>query len=168
MKLFPTKYYSIELQNDSSIAMTALKSHTLSNEQFVTDWNHQTFIGKIHDDEFEIKLSKNLYGAFCILNGKLENRNGTLEIQVGKTFKILFLIIVLFVISGLIASVIQNRLDTLLSLVIAIIVFRFIFIEFCFIMISKTGLDKLTEIIGIIELKKTKHNNINNPDTTSG
>jgi len=156
MKLFPTKYYSIELQNDSSIAMTNLKSNTLSAEQFVTDWKNQTFIGKIHNDEFKIKLSKNFYGTFCVLNGKLEKRNGTLEIRVGKTFKILFWIVVLFVMSGLIASLIQNRLDNLLPLVMTIIVFRFIFIELGFRIISKTGLDKLTKIIGITELKKNE------------
>ncbi|WP_025665367.1 hypothetical protein [Aquimarina megaterium] len=156
MKLFPTKYYSIELLNDSSIALTELKNHTLSDEQFVADWNNQVFIGKIYDNEFEIKLSKNLYGAFCVLNGKLEKRCGTLEIRVGKTFKILFLIIVLFAISVLVISTIQNRLDTLFQSVIAIISLRFIFIEFGFRIISKTGLDKLTRIIGIIELKKNE------------
>lgn len=157
MKLLPSRYYSIELQNDSSIAMTELENHTLSDEQFVANWNNQAFIGKINNEEFEIKLSKNLYGAFCVLNGKLEKRNGTLEIRVGKTFKILFLIIVLFVISGLVVSIIQNRLDTLFPLIMTIIVFRFIFIEFSFRYISKTGLNKLSKIIGITELKKTSY-----------
>ncbi|KAA1239367.1 hypothetical protein [Aquimarina sp. RZ0] len=156
MKLFPTKYYSIELQNDSSIAMTNLKSNTLSAEQFVTDWKKQTFIGKIHNDEFEIKLSKNFYGTFCVLNGKLEKRNGTLQIRVDKTLKILFWIVVLFVMSGLIASLIRNRLDNLLPLIMTIIVFRFIFIELVFRIISKTGLDKLTKIIGITKLEKNE------------
>lgn len=156
MKLFPSRYYSIELQNDSSIAMTELENHTLSDEQFVTNWSNQSFIGKIDDEEFEIKLSKNLYGAFCVLNGKLKNRNGTLEIRVGKTFKILFLIIILFVISRLVVSIIENRLDTLFPLIMTIIVFRFIFIELGFRIISKIGLDKLTKIIGITELKKSE------------
>lgn len=155
MKLFPKKYYSIELQNDSSIAMTKLENHTLSDEQFISDWSNQAFIGRIDNSEFEIKLSKNLYGAFCILKGKLDKENGILEIRMSKIIKTLFFIIVLFVTTGLITAIIQNKSDLLFPLIVAIIVFRFIFIELSFIIVSKKILKKLIKIIGITKIKTT-------------
>ncbi len=60
MKIFPEKDYSIELNKDSSLAISELKNQTLSKEQFVTNWNNQSFIGKVETNEFEVKLSKKL------------------------------------------------------------------------------------------------------------
>ena len=60
MKIFPKNDYSIELNIDSSLAISELKNHTLPKEQFVTNWNNQAFIGKIEKNEFEIKLSKKI------------------------------------------------------------------------------------------------------------
>ncbi|AXT54618.1 hypothetical protein D1815_02200 [Aquimarina sp. AD1] len=160
MKLFPKKYYSIQLLNESSIAISELKNHTLLDEQFVVDWNSQAFIGKINNTEFEIKLSKKLYGTFCILKGKLDNKNGILEIGISKMIKILFYIIVVFIGTGLIAAIIQNKLEVLLLLLMTLIVFRFIFIELGFRITSKSLLKKLTEIIGITKIKNEVQHDI--------
>ena len=56
MKIFPEKDYFFELNKDSSIAISELNNQTLSKEQFVTNWNNQSFIWKIENNEFEIKL----------------------------------------------------------------------------------------------------------------
>ncbi len=154
MKIFPKKDYSIELNNDSSLAISELKNQTLPKEQFVSDWNNQTFIGEIDKNVFEIKLSKKLYGELCILKGKLNNRKGIIEIRTSKIFKIIFLSLVLLAISGIIAAIIQNKLNVIFPLFMTILVMRFIFLEFGFRIISKSGINKLTEIIGIKELKK--------------
>jgi len=153
MKLFPKEQYQIELQNNASIAISELRNVTLSDEQFVSNWNNQTFIGKITEDEFEIKLSKKLYGEFCLLKGRLENENGTLEILINPKLKIFLSIIFLFPISGLIMSLITNGFTDSIRLVISttmfIIILRFLVIEFGFRIISKSGLNKLIKTIGI-------------------
>jgi len=156
MKLFPKQYYSIELQNDSSISIAELKNHTLSDEQFVSNWNNQVFIGKINNNEFKIKLSKNLYGKFCTLKGKLENKSGVLEIGISRMIKIWFFVIVIFITTGFITAVVENKHEVLPPLLIAIIVFRLIFIELGFRIISKNALKKLTEIIGIKKLNNNE------------
>jgi len=81
MKIFPESNYFIELNNDSILAIRELKNRTLSKEQFVTNWNNQIFIGQVKENKFEIKLSKKLLEKFCVLNGKLDNRKGTLKIH---------------------------------------------------------------------------------------
>ena len=153
MKIFPKKDYSIELNKDSSLAISELKNRTLSKEQFVTNWNNQSFIGKVEANEFEVKLSKKLIGEFCVLNGKLENGKGTLKIQTGRIIKIIFIAIVLFAISGIITAIFRTEFQQIFHLVMTILVMRII-MELGFRFVSKKGINKLTEIIGI----KTLHN----------
>jgi hypothetical protein len=157
MKIFPEKDYSIELIKDSTLAISELKNQTLSKEQFVTNWNNQSFIGKVETNEFEVKLSKKLIGEFCVLNGKLENGKGTLKIRTGKIIKIIFIAIVLFAISGIITAIFRTDFELIFHLVMTILVMRFI-MELGFRFVSKNGINKLTEIIGI----KTLHNTVYN------
>ncbi|WP_459209153.1 hypothetical protein [Aquimarina rhabdastrellae] len=154
MRIFPENDYSIELNKDSSLAISELENQTLLKEQYVSNWNNQVFIGEIKNDSFEIKLSKKLIGEICVLKGKLKNKKGILKIKTGRIFKVLFITIVLFVISGIITAIIQNKLEVIFPLVMTILVMRFIFLEIGFRVISKSGINKLTEIIGITELKK--------------
>lgn len=149
MKIFPESDFSIELNNDRISAILELKKHTLSKEQFVANWNKQTFIGEIKENEFEIKLSKKLLGEFCVLNGKLENKKGRLKIRTGIILKIIFLAMVLFCLSGIIVSIIENKLDVIFDMVMTILGMRFIFLELGFRLASKSMLNKLTEVIGI-------------------
>ncbi|MEO8235045.1 MAG: hypothetical protein ABI549_06485 [Flavobacterium sp.] len=149
MKIFPESNYSIELNNDSISTILELKNRTLSKEQFVSNWNSQTFIGKIKDNEFEIKLSKKLLGEFCVLNGKLENKNGILEIRTGKILKTIFVAISLFSLSGIVLAIVQNKFEIIFRLLFTIFGIRFIFIELGFRIISKVAIKKLIEIKGI-------------------
>ena len=108
MKIFPIKKYSITLINERSKAIFELQKETLSDEQFVSDWNKQTFIGKVNETNFEIKLSKKLYGNFCVFKGKLEERNGSLEIEINKTFRVILSVIFLFPIFGFLTSLFKG------------------------------------------------------------
>jgi hypothetical protein len=149
MKIFPESDYSIELNNDSISAISELKKLTLSKEQFVANWNNQTFIGEIKENKFEIKLSKKVFGEFCVVNGKLENRKGKLKIRTSKIFKIIFVAIILFSLSGIIVAIIQNKLEVIFKGVMIILVVRFFFLELGFRIASKYTLNKLIETIGI-------------------
>ncbi|GGG60569.1 hypothetical protein [Bizionia arctica] len=157
MKIFPIKKYSITLITECSKAISELKKETLSDGQFVSNWNKQTFIGVINNSDFEIKLSKKLYGGFCVLKGKLEKENGIIEIEINKTLKIILLTLFLFPIFGFLISLIQNGFknstELLLPTLMFIIILRFGFIELGFRIISKKGLKELTEIIGIEKIK---------------
>ncbi|NQY29895.1 MAG: hypothetical protein HRT69_10525 [Flavobacteriaceae bacterium] len=154
MKIFPTDDYSIELNNDYSVGISELENQTLSKKQFVANWNNQAFIGIIEKNEFEVKLSKKLIGEICVLKGKLENKKGKLEIRTGRIFKIIFIAIVLFAFSGIISAIIQNELEVIFHLVMTVLVMRYIFLEIGFRIISKRGINKLTEIIGIKKMNK--------------
>ena len=149
MKIFPEKDFSIELNQNSSLSILELKNETLSEEQYVVNWNSQSFIGKFKKNEFQLKLSKKILGEFCVLNGKLENKKGILKIRTSKRLKIIFTIYILFIICGIITAIIQNDLKTILGLITNILFMRYILLELGFRIASKSGIKKLTEIIGI-------------------
>ena len=149
MKIFPEKDFSIELNQNSSLSISELKNETLSEEQYVVNWNSQSFIGKFKKNEFQLKLSKKILGEFCVLNGKLENKKGILKIRTSKRLKIIFTIYILFIICGIITAIIQNDLKTILGLITNILFMRYILLELGFRIASKSGIKKLTEIIGI-------------------
>ncbi|WP_340156597.1 hypothetical protein [uncultured Winogradskyella sp.] len=154
MKIFPEKDYLIELNNDSSIAISNLINQTLPKEQYVTNWKDQAFIGDIKNNEFEISLSKELYGSFCTLKGRIDKTRGTLKVLTSKKIKIIFILIILFIISGIIGAIFYGEMITLVKLIMAIPVFRFIFLELGFRIISKNAINKLTEIIEIQKLEE--------------
>lgn len=156
LKIFPENNYSIELTNDSTSAISNLKNCTVSKEQYVTNWNNQLFIGKIKENEFELKLSKKLYGDFCIVHGKLENKKGTLEIQTGKILKILFILIITFTLSGMVTAMVQHKFELLFKLMIAIVIIRFIFLELGFRYVSKRLLKRLTEELKVKTLQEKR------------
>ncbi|WP_405567129.1 hypothetical protein [Polaribacter sp. Asnod6-C07] len=156
MKIFPNKDYSIELNKDSLSAITDLKNQTLSKDQFVVNWNNQSFIGKVEKNKFELKISKKIIGEFCVIKGKLENQKGTLEIRTGKIIKIIFVAIVLFAFLGIITAIIKTEWELIFNLAMTILVMRFIFLELGFKLASKNGINKLSEIIEIIEIIEIK------------
>lgn len=153
MKIYPIKKYSITLINGRSKAMSELQKETLSDEQFVSDWNKQIFLGKVNETNFELKLSKKIYGNFCVFKGQLEDKNGTLEIIINNTFKVILFVVFLFPIFGFLTSIFKNgfknSIELLLPTIFFILILRFVFIELGFRIISKIGVNKLSKIIGI-------------------
>ena len=94
---------------------------------------------------------------FCVLNGKLEVKKGTIEITIHKTFKVLLSLVYIFPLIGFIISLFTKEINTIISLIIptvmSIIIFRYVFTELAFKFISENGLKKLTEVMEINELK---------------
>lgn len=157
MKIFPIKYYEIELLSDSSKALSELEKNTMITDSLTSEWTKKAFIGQVSESGFKIISSEPGRGAFCIFNGKLESKKGSVEITINKAFRMILSIIFLFPIVGFIISFFIKEIEVSISLIIptlmSIVVFRFILTEIAFGIISKNGLNKLTRIIGITNLK---------------
>lgn len=156
MKIFPQKNYSITLNTNSSLALSELKNQTLHKEQYVANWNSQIFIGLIDGDVFEINISKKWIGEICIFNGYLKENKGSLKVRTSRFIKIIFIIIVIFSLSGIIMATLQNELKTSFHILLSLLTIRFIILELSFQIISKLGIEKLTKTISI----KTINNKI--------
>jgi hypothetical protein len=79
-----------------------------------------------------------------------------LEIRTGRAIKIIFIAITLFAVSGIITAIFRTDLELIFHLIMTILVIRFIFLELGFRFVSKKGINKLTEIIGIKTLNTIK------------
>ena len=158
MKIFPTNTYEFELTKESSYALSELEENTLITKSIVSEWTDKKFIGQVNENGFKIISSKSGRGAFCILEGNLKSKKGILKIRIHKAFKILLSFIYFFPIIGFTIALFTKEKEIIISLILptvmCIIVFRFIITELAFRIISKNGLKKLKEIIGINQLRK--------------
>jgi hypothetical protein len=163
MNIFPIQYYEIELLNDSSKALSELEKNTMITDSLTSEWTKKAFIGQVSENGFKIISSEPGRGAFCVLSGKLESKKGYVEIRINKAFRVMLSIVFLFPIVGFIVSFFIHETEVLISLIIptlmSVVVFRFILTEIAFRIISRNGLKKLTEIIGITKLKISKAQN---------
>lgn len=156
MKIFPESNFKIDLKDDIRNTLDNLRKETLSDEQFIVDWGDKPFIGTISENSFEIKQARKVYGSLWVIHGFLENKHGTLKVQVSKKYKIVFGGFFLFVISGLIMSLIRFDLKIIFQMFMLIIASRFLFLEFGFRLTSKNGIKILTKILGITKLEEEK------------
>jgi len=151
MKLFPQNHYTIRLQKNDSSAISDLQKQTLSNEQFVSNWKNQTFIGTVKDNTFNLVLSKKLYGSFVVFSGNVNDGICTLNIKTSKKIQIIFYFSLIFPVLGFIVAISKNGIENITNLVIPTImipfIFRFIFIELSFKIISRNGLKKFKNIL---------------------
>ena len=93
MKIFPTNNYQFELKKESSVALSELEKNTMITDSLVSEWTKKTFIGQVNSNGFKIISSKPGRGAFCVLEGKIESYNGTLEIRIHKAFRVMLSLI---------------------------------------------------------------------------
>ncbi len=158
MKLFPTKKFDVKLTENSSIAMTELERNTDITDSLVSDWTKKAFRGQVSSNEFKVISSEIGRGAICVLIGKFDQRNGEIELRIHKAFKVMFSILLLMPIIGfgitVLTNGIENSIGIIAPMIIGVLFVRFVFIELSFRFVSKTGLNKLTRIIGIINLEK--------------
>jgi len=154
MKVFPKKAYSVRLKKNIKELLPELKKQTLSKEQYVFDWNNQVFIGEIKLSEFEVKVSKQIYGEFCVFKGRFNNKKGIIEIQTSRLIKIGFILMSVFAFSGIITALLQNEYKALLLIALTPIILKYSFLDNGFRIVTEIGLKKLTNVLEIIEITK--------------
>ncbi|SDY10027.1 hypothetical protein SAMN05444411_1251 [Lutibacter oricola] len=158
MKLFPTKEFTAELRSDFSISKENLKLETDITDSLVSDWTNKEFRGQVYDNGFKLISSEIGIGAVCVLDGKFNGKVGEIEIRIHKAFKVMFSILMLMPFSIFLFEIITNGIKDSIGLIVpatmGIVFGRFVLIEFSFRYISKIGIDKLTDILTIKDLKK--------------
>ncbi|MBU2996428.1 hypothetical protein KO500_08275 [Cellulophaga baltica] len=162
MKLFPKRNFTAELSEINSIAMGELKRNTDITDSLISDWTKKAFRGQVNENGFKIISSEIGHGAICVLNGKFDGKTGEIEVRIHKAFKIMFSILMLIPIIGFVIIALTNGIKEsfgiIIPLIVLIVFVRFIFMELSFRFVSKTGLNKLTRIIGITKLEKKQNN----------
>lgn len=158
MKLFPSKNLKVELRENRSMAIARLERQTDITDSLVSARTDKEFRGQVKDNGFKLISSEIGYGALCVLIGKFEGKSGEIEVRLHKSFKVMFSILMLLPIIGFGIAVstvgIENAYGLIIPLLVGILFVRLALMELSFRFSSKTGLNKLIEILGVTKLKK--------------
>lgn len=158
MKIFPTRSFTVEIDDDTIKAMAGLKQNTDITDTLISEKTEKAFRGQVSNNGFRVISSEIGRGALCVLTGEFDGKNGTIEVNLHSAFKVMFsiLFVMPLIAFGIVISTggIENAIGLILPILVGIIFIRYAFLELGFRFVSKTGLNKLTKIIGIIKLKQ--------------
>jgi len=158
MKIFPASNYSFKIIGEQTESLERLKRRTQISESLSSKITDKSFLGTINNNSFKIISTEIGKGAFCVLNGEVTNKNGTVNVEINKAFQILLFILLCLPIAGLIAQLFTHELNLFLVFIVVaigqILMIRFIFIELAFRRLSKRSLNRLIDVLDIESLEK--------------
>jgi hypothetical protein len=158
MNIFPKSDYTFKIIGEETETLERLKRRTELSESLTSNITDKSFRGIIKDNTFRIISSEIGKGAFCVLTGKIDNKIGQVGVEINKAFRILLSILLCFPFLGLIAQIIFNKEEFLIIFIFVVILqllkIRFVFIEFAFRRLSKTSLNKLSDVLDMQWIEK--------------
>jgi len=158
MKIFPKSDYTFKIIGEETETLERLKRRTEASESLTSKITDKSFLGIIKENTFRIISSEIGKGAFCVLTGKIVNKDGQVEVEINKAFRILLSVFLCFPFVGLIAQFFSNTeefsLIFILVAILQLLIIRYVFIEFAFRRFSKSSLSKLSDVLDIDHLKK--------------
>jgi len=158
MKIFPTSCYTFKIIGEEKETLERLKRRTELSESLTSQITGKSFRGIIKDNTFRIISSEIGKGAFCVLTGEIEDKDGQVEVEINKAFRILLSVVLCFPFIGLIAQFFSNKEEFsiifILVAILQLLMIRYVFIEFAFRRFSKSSLNKLSDVLDIDHLEK--------------
>ena len=158
MNIFPKSVYTFKIIGEETETLERLKRRTEASESLTSKITDRSFIGIIKENTFRIISSEIGKGAFCVLTGKIVNKDGQVEVEINKAFRILLSVFLCFPFVGLIAQFFSNTeefsLIFILVAILQLLMIRYVFIEFAFRRFSKSSLSKLSDVLDIDHLTK--------------
>lgn len=160
IRLFPSKTYSVRLVANDSSVWVRLREDTELQDSLVTVLTSKTFIGQIRPGQFKLISSRIGRGAFCTFEGMFNalDGSGRIHVQVHKAFRILILVWPLLPVCGLAYAFYAHGpaegVRQLLMIVALLLMIRFIYIEWLFRSVAKSGLDALAVLLGLVDVKE--------------
>ncbi|MFC4740203.1 hypothetical protein ACFO3U_09390 [Flavobacterium ponti] len=152
MKIFPTKEIKFRLIDNQEDTLERLKRRTEYSKNFISSYTDKSFRGIIKNNTFKIISSEIGKGALCVMSGKIENKNGFVNLEVNKAFKVLFSILFILPIVAIIFQTITNPKDIIFYILVAIgqlFIIRFIFITIFFSKMYKHSINRLRDVLDI-------------------
>ena len=158
MNIFPKSDYTFKIIGEETETLERLKRRTELSESLTSKITDKSFRGIIKDNTFRIISSEIGKGAFCVLTGEIDNKDGQVEVEINKAFRILLSVILCFPFIGLIVQFFSNKEEFSIIFIFAVIlqllIIRFLFIEFAFRIFSKSSLNRLSDVLDIEWIEK--------------
>lgn len=153
MKTFPTKNISFDLIDSQTETLERLKRRTEHSEKLTSQVTDKSFRGTITNNQFELISSTPGIGAFCSLSGTVEEKGGTIIVEVNMAFRRLIAILYILPFAGLMAQnfTSEDEFDpiVLLVLILQILLIRFFFVELAFRILSPLSLNRLRDVLDV-------------------
>jgi hypothetical protein len=158
MNIFPKSDYTFKIIGEETQALERLKRRTELSESLTSNITDKSFRGIIKDNTFKIISSEIGKGAFCVLTGEIDKQNGQVEVEINKGFRILLSVILCFPFIALIAQFYSNEekfsIIFIFVIILQLLMIRFVFIEFAFRILSKSSLNRLSDVLDIDWIEK--------------
>ena len=157
MKLWPIKERQFLLVDTKERTLERLKRRTEYSEYLTSNHTDKSFRGSIYDNDFKVITSEIGVGAFCVLEGSIENDAGKIRVTIHKVFKGFLLLFMLFPVVAFVMIVFFQKeefhwfMPILVLLQIGVI--RFGFIELLFRRLSKRSLRSLRDVLDVTFIK---------------
>ncbi|MBA9079865.1 hypothetical protein [Rufibacter quisquiliarum] len=157
MKIFPTNNYTVELNDDSSLALDNLKQNTKLTDSLVSELTQKAFIGQVQESRFKVISSAPGYGALCVLTGDFQGKEGIINIKIHTAFKVLSLVLMILpiILVGvtLATKEIEYPIGFIVPISMTIIFVRFGLLGLGFRTVSNNSMNRLREVIKMREIK---------------
>lgn len=152
MKILPAKELKFNLIDSKAETIERLKRRTEFSEKMISSFTDKSFRGIVKEDEFKIISSEIGIGALCVMNGKLEEKVGYVDLEINKAFQILFSIFLILPVFAVIFQATKEPNNTLIFILIGIgqiLMIRYVFIGYFFSKMSKHSLNRLRDVLDI-------------------
>ena len=151
MNIFPTKEKEFKLIGDQAETLNRLKRRTERSENLTSQYTDKSFRGIINGNEFKVISSVIGKGAFCVLTGKINSKNGNVKVEIHKAFRVLLSIILCFPVIGITIAILTGSEEFspvfILVIILQVLMIRYIFIELAFKFLSKQSLNRLRDVL---------------------
>ncbi|MFV8358112.1 hypothetical protein ACNQGB_18255 [Flavobacterium sp. XS1P32] len=158
MNIFPKSTYTFKIIGEETETIERLKRRTELSESLTSSITDKSFRGIIKNNTFRIISSEIGKGAFCVLKGEIDNKDGKVEVEINKAFRILLTVLLCFPFIGLIVQFFTNKEEFsiifILVAILQLLMIRYVFIEFAFRRFSKSSLSKLSDVLDIDQIEK--------------
>lgn len=160
MDIFPKSVYNFIIVGEETETIERLKRRTELSDSLTSSITDKSFRGTVKRNTFRIISSEIGKGAFCVLTGEIENKNGRVEVEINKAFRILLPVLLCFPFIGLIAQIFSSKggfsIIFIPVAILQLLVIRYVFIEFAFRRFSKSSLNKLSDVLYIEHIEKNQ------------
>jgi ABC-type multidrug transport system fused ATPase/permease subunit len=153
MKLWPTKERHFHFADSKAHTLERLKRRTEYSEWLTSNHTEKSFRGVIEDNHFKLITSEIGFGAFCVMEGTINETTGTIKVTIHNVFKGFLSLFMLFPIAGFIMVTFFDKQEfswiMLLVVLLQIVIIRFAIIELVFRRLSKRSLKSLRDVLDV-------------------
>jgi hypothetical protein len=82
MNIFPIKKKDFKLIGNQPETISRLERRTKNSQRLTSQYTDKSFIGNVDGNKFKIISSSIGKGAFCVMKGEINSKNGHVKVEI--------------------------------------------------------------------------------------